>query len=257
MIIDGIRFTSRLLLGSAGYPSLTCLSQAVRASGAGLLTVSLRREAGVSEGFSDFLAELSSDVRILPNTSGCFSAREAILTAVMAREIFQTRLIKLEVTGDSQALFPDSGELLKAAEELISQDFCVLPYTNDDPVVASKLLEAGCDVLMPLAAPIGSAQGPANLSRLRYFRQSFPQATLIVDAGLGRPSHAAIVMEEGFDGVLVNTAVAKSGNPVAMAKSFAMATEAGRLGCSSVMPEPTEAGAASSPLKGLPFLNFT
>ncbi|HTT06896.1 MAG TPA: thiazole synthase [Steroidobacteraceae bacterium] len=221
--------TSRLLLGTARYPSPAILEQSVRASGAGIVTVALRREGAhlrTGQGFWSLVRSLG--VQVLPNTAGCHSVKEAITTAHMARELFDTRRIKLEVIGEVDTLQPDVFGLLEAARLLIQEDFEVLPYCTEDLVVAERLLSAGCRVLMPWGAPIGSGRGLNNVFGLRSLRAHFPGVPLIVDAGIGTPSHAAAALELGFDAVLINTAVAQARDPVAMARAFALAVEAGR-----------------------------
>lgn len=243
--------SSRLLLGTAGYPSPAVLSDAVRASQTQIVTVSLRREtAGGRAGgaFFDLIRELGT--KILPNTAGCHTTKEAVLTAKMAREVFGTNWIKLEVIGNHDTLQPDVFALVEAARVLSNDGFEVFPYTTDDLVVAERLLEAGCRVLMPWCAPIGSAMGPQNLSALRSMRAHFPDVPLIVDAGIGRPSHAATVMELGFDAVLLNTAVAGAGNPAMMASGFAKAIEAGRQAFEAGMIEPRDMAVPSTPVIG-------
>ncbi len=243
--------SSRLLLGTARYSSPAVLSQAVARSGTEIVTVSLRREmAGGKAGGAFFQLIRDMGVRILPNTAGCHSASEAVLTARMAREIFGTDWIKLEVIGNHDSLQPDVFELVEAARILSSEGFCVFPYTTDDLVVAEKLLAAGCRVLMPWCAPIGSAAGPRNVPALVALRAAFPSIPLIVDAGLGRPSHAAVVMELGYDAVLLNTAVAMAGDPPVMAEAFAKAVDAGRLAYLSGMLEPRDMAVPSTPVIG-------
>ncbi|WP_107497657.1 thiazole synthase [Thalassobius sp. I31.1] len=230
MQIYGTEISSRLFLGTAQYPSPKVLKDSIMASRCDIITVSLRREtsAGSGSGFWDRLRDLN--VKILPNTAGCHSAREAITTAHMAREIFGTTWIKLEVIGHSDTLQPDVFGLVEAARELSGEGFQVFPYTTDDLVVGEKLIAAGCEVLMPWGAPIGSGQGLRNPDALRSMRAHFPDVPLIVDAGIGRPSDAARAMELGCDAVLLNTAVAKAGDPVMMAQAMAQAVEAGRQG---------------------------
>lgn len=242
---------SRLLLGTARYPSPNVLTDAVRQSGTEIVTMSLRREtAGSRNGGAFFEMIRALGVRILPNTAGCHGVAEAVLTAKMAREVFQTNWIKLEVIGNHDTLQPDVFALVDAARELVKEGFEVFPYTTDDLVVAERLLDAGCRVLMPWCAPIGSAAGPLNLSALRSMRAHFPDVPLIVDAGIGRPSHATIVMELGFDAVLLNTAVAGAGDPAAMARAFAQAIEAGRQALGAGMLEPRDMAVPSTPLIG-------
>ncbi|MDO6461539.1 thiazole synthase [Granulosicoccaceae sp. 1_MG-2023] len=248
------QLNSRFLIGSSLYPSPAVMQQAIRASGAAVVTVSLRRQnpAGIdSNPFWDLLRELP--LELLPNTAGCHSAAEAITTAQMARELFGTHWIKLEVIGDTHTLQPDPFGLLEAATELVRQGFEVFPYCTDDLVLCERLLEAGCRILMPWAAPIGSARGLQNPSALRTLRARLPQATLIVDAGLGRPSHAAAAMELGYDGVLLNTAVAEARDPVAMARAFALAIEAGHLAFASGMIPERDFAKPSTPTAGTPF----
>ncbi|QFI68848.1 thiazole synthase [Sinorhizobium alkalisoli] len=247
----GTRVSSRLLLGTARYPSPAVLAEAVRRSGTEIVTVSLRREtAGGRNGgaFFELIRELG--VRVLPNTAGCYSVSEAVLTAKMAREVFSTNWIKLEVIGHHDTLQPDVFGLVEAARILVGEGFEVFPYTTDDLVVAERLLSAGCKVLMPWCAPIGSAMGPQNLPALRAMRADFPDVPLIVDAGIGRPSHAATVMELGFEAVLLNTAVAGAGDPAAMAEAFANAIEAGHAAFQAGMIEPRDMAVPSTPVIG-------
>ena len=245
----GTEIPSRLLLGTARYPSPAMLAESVKRSQTGIVTVSLRREtAGGRNGgaFFEMIRELG--VRVLPNTAGCHGVSEAVLTAKMAREVFRTNWIKLEVIGNHDTLQPDVFALVEAARILSDEGFEVFPYTTDDLIVAERLLDAGCQVLMPWCAPIGTAAGPLNLSALRSMRAHFPDVPLIVDAGIGRPSHAAIVMELGFDAVLLNTAVAGAGDPAAMAEAFAKAIDAGRQAFGAGMLEPRDMAVPSTPV---------
>ncbi|MDK4712627.1 thiazole synthase [Rhizobium sp. CNPSo 4039] len=247
----GTQITSRLLLGTARYPSPSVLAEAVKRSQTEIVTVSLRREtAGGRNGgaFFEMIRELG--VRVLPNTAGCHGVSEAVLTAKMAREVFRTNWVKLEVIGNHDTLQPDVFALVEAARILADDGFEVFPYTTDDLIVAERLLETGCKVLMPWCAPIGTAAGPLNLSALRSMRAHFPQVPLIVDAGIGRPSHAATVMELGFDAVLLNTAVAGAGDPTAMAEAFAKAIDAGRQAFGAGMLEPRDMAVPSTPVIG-------
>lgn len=251
MEIYGTTITSRLLLGTAQYPSPAVLGEAIRASGTGIVTVSLRREAadGSGAGFWDMLRD--TGLRILPNTAGCHSVQDAVTTAQMAREIFGTRWIKLEVIGHADTLQPDVFALVEAARILSAEGFAVFPYTTEDLVVGEKLIEAGCDVLMPWGAPIGSGQGLRNPDGLRAMRAHFPGVPLIVDAGIGRPSDAAQAMELGMDAVLLNTAVAQAGDPARMAGAMARAVEAGRAGyLADPMPR-RDMAVPSTPVLGL------
>ena len=242
---------SRLLLGTSQYPSPAIMADAIQQSGASVVTVSLRREmAGgrTGENFWGFIQKLKLDV--LPNTAGCHSVKEAVTTANMAREVFGTNWMKLEVIGNHDTLQPDVFGLVEAARILVEDGFAVFPYTTADLVVAERLLAAGCQVLMPWCAPIGSAMGPVDLPALRSIRGHFPEVPMIIDAGLGRPSHAATFMELGFDAVLLNTAVAKAGDPVVMGKAFAKAVEAGHEAHAAGMLEPREMAVPSTPIIG-------
>lgn len=255
MLVYDTALTSRLLLGTSKYSSPAVLTQAVKASGVEVVTVSLRRESSSDrsgQGFFSIIRALG--VRILPNTAGCHSVREAVTTAHMARELFDTTWIKLEVIGDRATLQPDVFGLVEAAKILSEDGFQVFPYTTEDLVVADKLLDAGCRVLMPWGAPIGSGQGLNNVPGLRALRARFPDMPLIVDAGIGVPSHAARAMELGMDGVLINSAVARAGDPVAMAEAFAHAVKAGRAAFFAEPMMPSDVAIASTPETGLAFL---
>ncbi len=251
MRLYGKDVSSRLLLGTSQYPSPAILAGAVRASGAGIVTVSLRREAARLREGQDFWTLIRDlGARVLPNTAGCHSVKEAVTTARMAREIFATDWIKLEVIGEADTLQPDPFGLVEAARVLCDEGFEVFPYMTEDLVVAERLLEAGCKVLMPWGAPIGSGKGLNNPFGLRALRAHFPDIPLIVDAGIGLPSHAAAAMELGYDAVLLNTAVAKAGDPAAMARAMAMAVEAGRAAYLAGPMEPREMAAPSTPVLG-------
>src|SRR6201987_4501290 len=228
LCLYGIELSSRLFAGTAQYPSPAILARGIKAANIEIVTVSLRREAGgrrAGEGFWARIRELG--VRVLPNTAGCHTVKEAVTTAHMAREVFATTWIKLEVIGEDDTLQPDVFGLVEAARTLCAEGFEVFPYTTEDLVVAERLLSAGCRVLMPWGAPIGSGRGLNNLFGLTALRAHFPEVPLIIDAGLGVPSHAARALEVGFDAVLVNTAVAQAGDPAQMAAAFAQAVEAG------------------------------
>jgi len=245
---------SRLLLGSARYPSPAVLTHAVRAARAEVVTVSLRREGGgerTGQGFWSIIRELG--VLVLPNTAGCHSVKEAVTTAHMAREVFGTTWIKLEVIGEDDTLQPDVFGLTEAARILCAEGFEVFPYTTEDLVVAERLLAAGCGVLMPWAAPIGSGRGLNNLFGLSALRAHFPGVPLIIDAGLGVPSHAAQALELGFDAVLVNTAIAQARDPVRMAAAFAQAVEAGLAGRIAGPIEARDFAVPSTPVVGTAF----
>ena len=252
--VAGVELKSRLLLGTSHYPSLQCLSDAVQASGTEVLTVGLRRLQPEAGGGSSFWQRIQSlGRRVLPNTAGCHSAQEAITLAQMAREIFGTPWIKLEVVGDDYTLQPDPFGTVEAAKAMVRDGFAVFAYTSDDLIVAQRLRDAGCAAIMPGAALIGTGRGPLNPHALATLRERLPDAVLVVDAGLGRPSHAAQVMELGFDAVLLNTAVAQAGDPVRMARAFAQGVEAGR-GAFEATPMPErQAAQASTPTVGMPF----
>lgn len=257
LTLYGATFTSRLLLGTAHYPSPECLKQAVEASGAEIVTVSLRREsarARTGQGFWALIEQLGAQV--LPNTAGCHTAKEAIATAKMARELFGTSWIKLEVIANDDTLQPDLFGLVEAASALAKEGFEVLPYTTEDLSAAERLVAVGCKVLMPWAAPIGSARGLINKDALKTLRAYFPGTPLIIDAGMGAPSHAAEAMEMGYDAVLLNTAVAQAGDPVKMAQAFARAIEAGRLAFESGLIEPRDMACPSTPVAGTPFFKI-
>jgi thiazole synthase len=245
---------SRLMLGTARYPSPAVLADAVTAARVEVVTVSLRREsAGERAGQAFWSLIRGLGVRVLPNTAGCHSAKEAVTTAHMAREVFDTPWIKLEVIGEDDTLQPDVFGLVDAARTLCAEGFEVFPYTTEDLVVAERLLAAGCKVLMPWGAPIGSGRGLNNLFGLQALRAHFPEVPLIIDAGLGVPSHAARALELGFDAVLVNTAVAQARDPVQMAGAFAQAVEAGLAACKAGPIEPRDLAAPSTPVIGTAF----
>jgi thiazole synthase len=247
----GVELKSRLLLGTSRYPSPAVLERAVKASGAEVVTVSLRRESGAGRAGQSFWSLIQSlGVRVLPNTAGCHSVKEAVTTAHMARELFDTNWIKLEVIGEADTLQPDVFGLVEAARILSEDGFEVFPYTTEDLVVADRLVEAGCRVLMPWGAPIGSARGLNNVYGLRSLRAHFPDIPLVVDAGIGVPSHAAAAMELGYDAVLLNTAVAEAGDPVEMARAFALAVEAGHAAFRAQPLEPRDMAVPSTPVIG-------
>ena len=245
---------SHLMLGTARYPSPAVLADAVRAARAEVVTVSLRRESSgerAGQAFWALIRELG--VRVLPNTAGCHSVKEAVTTAHMAREVFGTSWIKLEVIGEEDTLQPDVFGLVDAARSLCAEGFEVFPYTTEDLVVAERLLAAGCRVLMPWGAPIGSGRGLNNLFGLKALRAHFPEVPLVIDAGLGVPSHAAQALELGFDAVLINTAVAHARDPVQMAGAFAQAVEAGLAARAAGPIEARDFAVPSTPLPGTAF----
>jgi thiazole synthase len=226
-LLGGETFASRLILGTGGAPSLSVLERAIRASGAEIVTVALRRiDPGAKGSLLDVLERCG--VRALPNTAGCFTAREAVLTARLARDAFETDWIKLEVIGDERTLLPDVAELLEAAETLVDEGFTVLPYTNDDPVTATRLAAAGCAAVMPAGSPIGSGMGIRNPYNLAIIREQVA-IPVILDAGVGTASDAALALELGCDAVLAASAVTRAREPERMAEALRKAVEAGRL----------------------------
>lgn len=254
----GRHFGSRLLIGSALYPSPDVMRDAIRASGAEIVTVALRRQAPEAGGGSsvwDYIRAM--DLQLLPNTAGCNTVKEAVTLAQMAREIFATDWIKLEVIGDDYNLQPDPIGTLEAARELVRLGFKVFPYCTDDLVLCQRLLDAGCEVLMPWGSPIGTGRGLQNPYALETLRARLPGVPLIVDAGIGRPSHAVQALELGFDAILLNTAVAQATQPVTMARAFRAALQAGRDGyLAGAMPE-RQTAQPSTPTLGMPFWHQT
>lgn len=247
--IAGRMFTSRLIIGTGKYRSFEEMKAAHQASGAEMVTVAVRR-VPLDRSSESFLDHLDPSLAILPNTAGCYTAEEAIRTARLAREALNTDLIKLEVIGDQATLFPDNEGTLEAARVLVREGFQVLPYFTDDLIMAKKLLDAGCAAVMPLAAPIGSGLGIQNPANLKIMREQLPDATIIVDAGVGTASDAAIAMELGADAVLMNTAIAEAQNSAQMARAMRLAIEAGRFAyLAGRMPKRLYAS-ASSPLGG-------
>ena len=254
MKLYGQDIGSRLLIGTALYPSPAIMEEAIRASGAEIVTVSLRREAGGGKAGDAFWKIISSlGLRVLPNTAGCRTVRDAVTTAQMARELFGTAWVKLEVIGDDETLQPDVIGLVEAADILIRDGFEVFPYCTEDLTVVGRLIDVGCQVVMPWASPIGSAKGLLNPYLLKTLRGRFPDIPMIIDAGLGAPSHAAPALEMGFDAVLHNTAIAKAANPVGMARAFRLAVEAGRTGFEAGLMEPRDFASPSTPILGTPF----
>lgn len=248
--LGGKTFTSRLIVGTGKYRSHEEMKGAHRASGAEMVTVAVRR-VPLDRSSESFLDHLAPALTILPNTAGCYTAEEAIRTARLAREALQTDLLKLEVIGDQVTLFPDNEQTLEAARVLVKEGFIVLPYFTDDLIMAKKLLDAGCAAVMPLAAPIGSGLGIQNPANLRIMREQLPDALIIVDAGVGTASDAAVAMELGADAVLMNTAIAEAQEPEQMARAMRLAIEAGRLAYrAGRMPKRLYAS-ASSPLTGV------
>ncbi|MEP6847898.1 MAG: thiazole synthase [Acidobacteriota bacterium] len=247
--LAGKEFSSRLIIGTGKYRSFPEMKAAHAASGAEMVTVAVNR-VPLDRKTESFLDHLDPKMQILPNTAGCYDSDHAIRTARLAREALETDWLKLEVIGDPVTLLPDNEQTLAAAKVLVKEGFIVLPYFTDDLIMAKKLLDAGCAAVMPLAAPIGSGMGVQNPSNLRIMREQLPDATIIVDAGVGSPSDAAIAMELGADGILMNTAIAEAQDAAQMATAMKLAVQAGRLGyLSGRMPKRLYAS-ASSPIQG-------
>ena len=250
--LAGETFRSRLLLGTGGVPSLEVLERAVRASGTQLVTVALRRvETAASGAMTEVLDRCG--VRLLPNTAGCRTAREAVLTARLAREAFGTSWVKLEVIGDEHTLLPDAVELLDAAEQLVAEGFTVLAYTTDDPVLGRRLADAGCAAVMPLGSPIGSGLGIRNPHNIALLREAV-SVPVVLDAGIGTASDAALAMELGCDAVLLASAVTRARDPERMALAMRQAVEAGRLARAAGRIPRRWHAEASTPMQGLPEL---
>jgi thiazole synthase len=254
LTIAGRRMRSRLLLGTGGFPSLELLAEAIAVSDCELVTVALRRvdTSPASAGGSSLLDVLAAaGVQVLPNTAGCHTARDAVITARMAREAFATDWIKLEVIGDEETLLPDAPELLRAAEELIDEGFVVLPYTTDDPVLARRLADLGCAAVMPLGSPIGSGMGIRNPYNIALIREAV-DVPVVLDAGIGTASDAALAMELGCDAVMAASAIARAQDPVAMARAMRAAVAAGRLARGAGRIPRRRYATASTPEQGLP-----
>ena len=250
----GSHFSSRFLIGSALYSSPDIMQQSIAASGAQIITVSLRRQSPEDKGgeaFWNYLQQLNC--QLMPNTAGCYSVKEAVTLAKMSRDLFATDWIKLEVIGDEYNLQPDPFALLEASKILIADGFKVFPYCTDDLVLCQKLLDVGCEVLMPWGSPIGTGKGLMNPYALQTLRERLPNVPLVVDAGIGKPSHAAQAMELGFDAVLLNTAVAEANYPVQMAEAFKLAVQAGRKGYLAGAVLERQTAKPSTPTLGMPF----
>ncbi|MEE8302314.1 MAG: thiazole synthase [Candidatus Tectomicrobia bacterium] len=249
-VIGGKEFQSRLIVGTGKYPSMESMQQCHEASGADMVTVAVRRMElpGTGQTFLDYIDR--DRFTILPNTAGCYDAESAILTAKLAREAGLSDFIKLEVLGDEKTLFPDAEELLKATKVLVKEGFIVMPYTNDDPIMAKKLEDAGAAVVMPLGAPIGSGLGLCNPYNIRLVMEAV-NVPVIVDAGVGTASDAAIAMELGVEAVLMNTGIAGAQDPLAMAHAMRLAVEAGRLAHKAGRIPRKLYATASSPLEGI------
>lgn len=252
LVIAGREFRSRLILGTGKYESFELMVKSFEASGADMITVAVRRVNLSDRSKESLLDHIDlKKYHILPNTAGCYSADEAIRTAMLAREVLDNNWIKLEVLGDERTLFPDNQGLLEATRALVKEGFIVLPYLNDDLIVARRLIEAGAAAVMPLAAPIGSGLGIQNFTNLRILREQIREVPLIVDAGVGTASDATLAMELGVDGILMNTGVAEARDPVAMAEAMNLAVRSGRLAfLAGRIPKKLYA-AASSPFEGI------
>lgn len=249
--IGGLTFNSRLLVGTSRYPSPQVMLNALEAAGSEVVTVSIRRVNVYDKSDESLLALLRErGYTLLPNTAGCFTAKEAVLVAELAREALETDLIKLEVIGDDETLLPDVEHTLAAAKTLIDLGFTVLAYSNDDPITCRKLARMGCAAVMPLGSPIGSGMGLTNPYNLRLVRELVPDTPLIVDAGIGTASDAAMAMEIGYDGILLNTAISEAKHPVVMAKAMRYAVEAGRMAFRAGRIPRRFYAQASSPMEG-------
>ncbi|OVE76635.1 thiazole synthase [bacterium F11] len=249
--IGKLELTSRLILGTGKYKSWKLMKKAHHQSGTGMVTVAIRRVDMKNRSEKSFWSYIPKDISILPNTAGCYNSEDTLRTARLARELLETDLIKLEVLGDEKTLLPDTEKLLACTRILVKEGFTVLPYTNDDPIMARKLVEAGASAVMPLAAPIGSGQGVLNPLNIRLIREEVKSVPLIVDAGVGTASDATIAMELGIDGLLMNTAIAEASDPLRMAEAMRWATQAGRWAyLAKRMPKRAYAS-ASSPTSGL------
>jgi len=252
LTIAGREFGSRLIIGTGGFRNLDAMAAAVRASRAEMATLALRRvDPGARGSIVDVLTDCGCF--LLPNTAGCFTARDAVATARLAREAFETEWVKLEVIGDDRTLLPDPAELLLAAEELVADGFTVMPYTSDDPILARRLEDAGCAAVMPLGSPIGSGQGILNPYNLRLIVDA-AGVPVILDAGIGTASDAALAMEAGCDGVLLASAISRAEDPAAMAQAMRLAVEGGRLARESGRIPRRLFGEASTPTEGVPEL---
>lgn len=258
LVVYGTAVASRLMLGTSLYPSPQIMADSIKASGAGIVTVSLRREGARDRTGQKFWEIVSGlGCKVMPNTAGCRTPKDAITTARMAREVFETDWIKLEIIANDDTLQPDLFGLVEAATALVKEGFKVFPYTTEDLGAAERLVGAGCEVLMPWGAPIGSGRGLANPYALKTMRSYFPGIPLVVDAGIGAPSQAAQAMEMGYDAIMLNTAVAKASDPVRMARAFGQATAAGRLAYEAGLMEPRDMASPSTPVAGTPFFDLS
>ncbi len=252
LVIAGRDFHSRLILGTGKYETYDLMKKSLEASGTEMVTVAVRRVPLTDRSKESFLDHVDlKKYHLLPNTAGCYSADEAIRTAMLAREVLDTKWVKLEVIGDERTLFPDNEGLLEATRALVKEGFIVLPYFNDDLIVARRLIDAGAAAVMPLAAPIGSGLGIQNFTNLRILRECIKDTPLIVDAGVGTASDAALAMEIGVDGVLMNTGIAGARDPVKMAEAMRLGVKAGRLAFKAGRIGKKLYAAASSPETGM------
>jgi thiazole synthase len=251
LAVGPYHLSSRLILGSGKYPNLETMKQCLIESETNMVTVAIRRVDMAQAGEASFRSFIPDHMLILPNTAGCYNLEDTLRTARLARELLSTDLIKLEVLGDPQTLYPDTELLLQATKILVKEGFIVMPYTNDDPIMARKLVEAGAAAVMPLASPIGSGQGILNPLNIRLIREIVTSVPVIVDAGVGTASDAAIAMELGVDGILMNTAIAEAQNPVKMAHAMRLAVESGRLAYEAKRMPKKVTAAPSSPVQGV------
>jgi thiazole synthase len=251
LVIAGREFDSRLILGSGKYKSFELMARALEVSGSDMITVAVRRVNLTDKSKESLLDHIDPKrYHLLPNTAGCYNAEDAIRTAMLAREVLDNNWIKLEVIGDEKTLFPDNQGLLEATRALVREGFVVLPYFNDDLIVARRLVDEGAAAVMPLAAPIGSGLGIQNLTNIRILREQITSVPIIVDAGVGIASDATVAMELGVDGILMNTAVAEAREPVAMAEAMNYAVKAGRLAYLAGRIQRRLYASASSPIEG-------
>lgn len=248
--IGRLKLSSRLILGSGKYQTFDQMRECLEASETSMVTVAIRRVNLENKSENDFWKSIPKGIHILPNTAGCYNLHDTLRTARLARELLETNLLKLEVLGDTKTLLPDTVLLLEATKTLVKEGFIVMAYTNDDPIMARRLVEEGVAAVMPLAAPIGSGQGILNPLNIRFIREVVTSVPVIVDAGVGTASDAARAMELGIDGILMNTAIAEARDPIKMAHAMKLATRAGRMSFQAGRMEKRSYAAPSSPAKG-------
>ena len=251
LVIEGLSFESRLIVGTGKYKTLPLMREALEASGADMVTVAIRRVDLADQSPDSFWKHLPPGMAILPNTAGCYTAEDAVRVSRLAREALETDLVKLEVLGDAKTLWPDVTATLKATEVLVKEGFKVMVYTSDDPLIAKRLMEMGVAAVMPLASPIGSGRGITNPLTIQFIREVVTSVPVIVDAGVGTASDAAAAMELGVDGVLMNTAIAEAKDPVLMASAMKKAVEAGREAFLAGRMPRREYASPSSPAAGV------